>query len=215
MGHRSTPLYLPEKKALVPVEFYRNPNVVEIAKALLGKVLVTEFEGHRTGGIIIETEAYAGAIDRASHAYNNRRTQRTEVMYAAGGVAYVYLCYGIHRLLNVVTGAEGTPHAVLIRALYPIIGKEIMLLRRKKEPLSHGPGTLTEALGISLAQNGQSFHSETLRIEEGISPIHVTAGPRVGVDYAGPDALLPYRFIARMEKPEGNRKGPVSGLRYV
>lgn len=182
---------------MIPLSFYQSRDVVAIAQALLGKQLMTCINGQLTGGIIAETEAYAGVIDRASHAYNNRRTERTEVMYAAGGIAYVYLCYGIHHLLNVVTGDEGTPHAVLIRAIKPLVGLDIMLKRRKREPLCSGPGTLTLALGIDLKQNGQPLTSSTLWIEEGIQVAEILAGPRIGIDYAGPDALLPYRFILK------------------
>lgn len=199
---------------MLSLSFYQNPDVVAVAKALLGKLLLTKIEGHLTGGYITETESYAGTIDRASHAYNNRRTKRTEVMYAAGGVAYVYLCYGIHHLFNVVTAQEGEPDAVLIRALEPAIGEDIMLRRRKKKPsrdcleinrtvisrrsLTHGPGALTEALGITLKQNGISLHSNEIWIEEGVSVESIQAGPRVGIDYAGPDAFLPYRFIGKL-----------------
>jgi DNA-3-methyladenine glycosylase len=184
----------------ITFSFYQNPDVVTVAKALLGKLLLTKINGQITGGYITETEAYAGVTDRASHAYNNRRTERTEVMYAAGGVAYVYLCYGIHNLLNVVTAAEGTPHAVLIRALEPCVGTEIMLQRRKRMPLATGPGTLTTALGITRAHNGQSFLSSDLWIEEGIKIESIAVGPRIGIDYAGPDALLPYRFVGTLSK---------------
>ena len=124
--------------------FYRRKDVVTIAKELLGKILVTNIEGAYTSGMIVETEAYAGALDKASHAFNNRRTNRTETMYANGGVAYVYLCYGIHHLFNVVTNTEHIPHAVLIRAVEPLEGIDIMLARRKKEKiaanLTGGPG---------------------------------------------------------------------------
>ncbi|MBU6446799.1 MAG: DNA-3-methyladenine glycosylase [Verrucomicrobia bacterium] len=205
---------------LLPIAFYQDPDVLHLAKSLLGKLLLTRIDGHLTGGYITETEGYAGIGDRASHAYNNRRTERTEVMYRAGGIAYVYLCYGIHHLLNVVTGPEETPHAVLIRALKPAIGEDIMFQRRGKKPLTHGPGALkpaigedimfqtrgkkplthgpgalTQALGITLKQNGQSLNSSAIWIEEGVRITSIVETARIGVDYAGDDALLPYRFI--------------------
>ncbi len=181
--------------------------MIAIAKSLLGKAIFTRF-GDLTGGIILETEAYAGVSDRASHAFNGRKTERNQAMYGAPGTAYVYLCYGIHSLLNAVTGPEGTPHAVLIRALQPICGIETMLQRRKKAPrdiasLCHGPGALTQALGISLLQNKQPLTSWPLIICDGgwaTAETSIEAGPRIGVDYAGSDALLPYRFRLRSTK---------------
>ncbi len=113
-------------------DFYQRPDVLGIARELIGKVLVANINGERTTGIITETEAYAGITDRASHAWNDRRTPRTEIMYGAGGHAYVYLCYGIHSLFNVVTNTIGIPHAVLIRAICPIEGLETMLMRAKR-----------------------------------------------------------------------------------
>ena len=120
---------------ILPESFYSRKDVVKIAQELLGKVLVTEFDGVHTAGMITETEAYAGAIDKASHAFGNRRTRRTEVMYNHGGVAYVYLCYGIHHLFNVVTNLQDVPHAILIRAVDPLEGIQIMLERRGKDIL--------------------------------------------------------------------------------
>lgn len=183
----------------LPLSFYQSDDVVDVAKKLLGKGLFTEIGGHLTGGIIIETEAYAGAGDRASHAYGNRRTKRTETMFQKGGIAYVYLCYGIHSLLNAVTADEDIPHAVLIRAIQPTAGIDLMLKRRKKttlEGLASGPGALTAALGITLAHNASPLNSESLWIADlGIESEQIISGPRIGVDYAGPDALLPYRFL--------------------
>ena len=135
------------------IDFYQREDVLAISHELLGKVLCTNFNGSLTTGIIVETEAYAGVADRASHAYGGRRTNRTEVMYSPPGTAYVYLCYGIHHLFNVVTNVEGVPHAVLIRAIEPIEGIDIMLQRRKMSKLlpklTAGPGILSQALGIS------------------------------------------------------------------
>lgn len=190
---------------ILPLSFYRDADVTIVAKNLLGKALFTQIDGILTGGIIIETEGYAGVNDRASHSYNNRRTPRTEVMYSAGGVAYVYLCYGIHHLLNAITGDEGDPQGVLIRAIKPIWGIETMLRRRNKgqldKTLTNGPGALTAALGVTLKQKGIPLNSPTLWIAEtGIKPEEIVSGPRIGVDYAGEDALLPYRF--RMKEEE-------------
>jgi DNA-3-methyladenine glycosylase len=132
--------------------FYTRDNVVAVARELLGKFLITRIDGVLTSGMITETEAYGGISDRASHAYNGRRTNRTEIMFAEGGTAYVYLCYGIHHLFNVVTHKKDTPHAILIRAIEPVEGIDIMVERRKKErldfSLTSGPGALSQALGI-------------------------------------------------------------------
>ena len=179
--------------------FYLRDDVVVVARELLGKVLVTRFDGKVTSGIICETEAYAGVIDRASHAFGGRRTARNEMMYRKGGTSYVYLCYGIHHLFNVVTHSAGTPHAVLIRAIHPLEGIEFMRTRRGggARLSTGGPGTLTQALGIRTAHNGTDLLSDTIHIEERSITVPdriVVAGPRIGVDYAGDDALLPYRF---------------------
>ncbi|MGE5196797.1 MAG: DNA-3-methyladenine glycosylase [Anaerolineae bacterium] len=189
---------------LLPLNFYLQEDVVSIGQELLGKCLFTKIGSDPiTGGMIIETESYAGPIDRASHAYNMRRTKRNEVMYKKGGVAYVYLCYGIHHLFNVVTNVEGVPHAVLIRALKPISGVETMLKRRKiqeMQKLTSGPGALCQALGIDLRHNGSSLLSDMIWIEEAdekISKDKILAGPRIGIDYAGEDAFLPWRFLIK------------------
>lgn len=181
----------------LPRSFYLRPDVVGIARELLGKRLVSHIGGVRTAGIITETEAYAGPIDRASHAHGGRRTARNEVMYARGGTAYIYLCYGIHHLFNVVTNTKDIPHAVLIRAIHPTEGQAVMHERRGGKRLTTGgPGTLTQALGIRTAHNGTDLLGDTLYIEDGPAPPDhlVVTGPRIGVDYAGADALLPYRY---------------------
>lgn len=186
----------------LPSSFYARADVVQIAKDLLGKWLFTKIGSQPlTGGMIIETEAYAGPHDRASHAYNMRRTKRTEVMYQHGGVAYVYLCYGIHYLLNIVTNIEDEPHAVLIRAILPTHGLDTMRKRRGKNIPDHrlasGPGSTAQALGINHAQNGISLSSSTLWIEDRdfhVEQEKIQVGPRIGVDYAGKDAKLPWRF---------------------
>ena len=182
-------------------EFYVRPSVVQIAKDLLGKYLLTRLEDTATGGMIVETEAYAGPEDRASHAYNSRRTSRTEIMFHEGGVAYVYLCYGIHHLFNIVTNVEGIPHAVLIRAIEPTDGVELMLHRRNMKEvslkLSGGPGTLTQALGIKTTHTQTDLTGEQIWLEDRgflVPEDKIIAGPRVGVSYAGEDAENPWRF---------------------
>lgn len=185
-------------------EFYRRNDVLQIAKELLGKILVTKWHGTTTSGRIVEVEAYAGAVDRASHAYGGRRTARNEVMYADGGIAYVYLCYGIHHLFNVVTNAKDTPHAVLVRGLEPLKGIETMLERTGKEKLDNtltrGPGNLSKALGLFTTHSGYSLRSPEIFVaDDGFvySAKEIGASPRIGVDYAGPHALWPYRFYIK------------------
>ncbi len=187
---------------VLPREFYASDDVVRLSRDLLGKVVCTNIGGRLTRVIITETEAYAGVTDRASHAYGDRRTRRTEPMYAAGGTAYVYLCYGIHHMFNVVTASAETPHAILIRAGVHLSGLETMLARRGKQradkTLLAGPGSLGQALGITTSLTGTSLLDGPIRLEDHGVPIDdatVTAGPRVGIDYAGEDAALPYRFV--------------------
>lgn len=184
--------------------FYQSEDVVMLAKLLLGKLLVTRFDGELTSGIIVETEAYRGAVDKASHAYGNRRTGRTEIMFASGGLAYVYLCYGIHHLFNVVSGSAGVPHAILIRAIEPFEGKDIMLLRSGKKKwdnsIGSGPGNVTKALGIHTSHTGTSLlGGEIFIADNGISfqDTEIVSTPRIGVDYAGEDAALHYRFVVK------------------
>ncbi len=192
-------------KNKLPLEFYRQEDVVAIAKELIGKVLFSCFNRQVTAGIITETEAYRGIDDRACHAFGGRRTPRTEVMYKPGGAAYVYLCYGMHHLLNVVTGPKDVPHAVLIRALRPLKGLELMKERRKgREPLASGPGTVTQALGITVKHNGLSLQGSQIWIEDhGLAFKAILSGPRIGVDYAGSDADLPYRFFLSDDRSRG------------
>jgi DNA-3-methyladenine glycosylase len=199
---------------ILPDSFYQRPDVVAIAKELLGKVLVTNFDGQYTSGLIVETEAYRGAADKASHAFGNRRTNRTEVMYKHGGVAYVYLCYGIHHLFNVVTNIEDVPHAILVRAVEPLEGIDIMLQRRRKEKLqpnlTAGPGAMSEALGIKTKHTGLNLQGPEIYIENrGIKiPLsQLISATRVGVAYAQEDALLPYRFYIKDNKYVSKGKG--------
>jgi DNA-3-methyladenine glycosylase len=183
--------------------FYRREDVVQVGRDLLGKVLCTAIAGNITRAIITETEAYAGVEDRASHAFGGRRTRRTEPMYSAGGVAYVYLCYGIHHLFNVVTGNRDAPNAVLVRAGKPLEGLPIMLRRRGKDEADNsllaGPGSLASAMGITTALTGHSLLGERVWIEDhriAVGESDIRVGPRVGVEYAGADADRPYRFVA-------------------
>jgi DNA-3-methyladenine glycosylase len=182
-------------------DFYLGEDVVQISRELIGKVLCTRINGILTSGVITETEAYAGITDRASHAFGGRRTARTETMFGEGGQAYVYLCYGIHHLFNVVTNREGIPHAVLIRAIKPVEGIGTMVQRRNKpgivKNISTGPGTLSEALGIQTKHSGEDLGGNRIWIEDRkirIKPSEIISGPRIGVDYAGKDAKLPWRF---------------------
>jgi len=188
----------------LPRDFYQREDVLKIAKELLGKILVTNWKGVTTSGRIVECEAYAGIIDKASHASGGRRTARNEIMYSEGGYAYVYLCYGIHHLFNVVTNATDVPHAILIRALDPIKGIEEMLLRSDKKKLDNtltrGPGNVSKALGILTKHSGTSLVSKKIFIlDDGTkySKKEIATSPRIGVDYAGKDATLPYRFFIR------------------
>jgi DNA-3-methyladenine glycosylase len=185
-------------------EYYLQPDVVSLAKDLIGKILVTKFEGKLSSGIITETEAYAGENDKASHAYGGRRTARTEVMYEQGGTSYVYLCYGIHHLFNIVTNKRDIPHAVLVRGIKPLKGISHMLIRRGQEKISAttsaGPGTVSQALGIKTIHTGIDLCSSHIWLEDDriiIPDKEIIAGPRIGVDYAGKDALLPYRFLTK------------------
>ncbi len=182
-------------------DFFLRDDVCLIAQELLGKYLMTEIEGKLTGGMIVETEAYCGQNDKACHASNGRRTPRTEVFYREGGIAYVYLCYGIHHLFNVITNREDKADAVLIRAIRPTDGVEEMLLRRQMtrlEPrLCKGPGSTAKALGIDLSHNAIPLARPPIWIEdrqEKIAPSQIMTGPRIGVEYAGEDAKLPWRY---------------------
>ncbi len=196
----------------LPRSFYGHDDVIRISRELLGKVLCTFLDGELTCGIITETEAYAGIHDRASHAYGNRRTRRNAPMYAEGGIAYVYLCYGLHHLFNVVTGSADHPTAVLIRALQPLEGIDAMLRRRKKEKvtpaLTAGPGSLSQALGITVDLSGAPLDRPPLWIEDrgiAVPAGKIIARPRIGVAYAGEDAHKPWRFYIK-DSPWVSRK---------
>ena len=187
--------------------FYQQDDVLSLAQQLLGKQLFTLLDGRLTGGTIVETEAYNGVTDKASHAYGGRFTPRTSTMYEQGGVSYVYLCYGIHHLFNVVTGAKNNPHAVLIRGIEPVDGLATMLERRGMQKLAPritaGPGALAKALGIDKNLNAKDLLGEEIWIEDKgiyINKTQIIASPRVGVDYAGDHALLPWRFYVKGNK---------------
>jgi len=184
--------------------YYHSADVIALSKDLIGKYLFTCIDDITTGGYIVETEAYNGVIDKASHAFGNRQTPRTKTMFMQGGIAYVYLCYGIHEMFNVVTSVEGQPHAILIRAIEPTDGLEAMLYRRNmitlKPNITSGPGSVAKALGISRNINAFSLQSDTIWVEDRgliIPDESIAAVPRVGVSYAGEDALLPYRFYVK------------------
>ncbi len=187
----------------LPREFYTRSDVLEVARDLLGqKLVVPGRNGSRVAGIIVETEAYRGPEDRASHAYNGRRTNRTETMYGIGGTAYVYFVYGMYNQFNVVTNVEGVPHAILIRAVEPSEGLNVMRRRRggrSEYELTSGPGRLCLALGIDRQIDKADLLGERVWIEEGISisPRQIARGPRVGIDYAESWVTKPWRFWVR------------------
>lgn len=193
----------------LPPDFYTHPNAEWVARHLLGKVLCTALEGGPTTAIIVETEAYKGSGDAACHSHLGRHTARTAVMYRPGGLAYVYLCYGLHHLFNIVTGPEGQADAVLIRAAEPLEGLDLMAARRGMAPanpaLLRGPGALSQGLGISKTHNGKDLYQGQIWIEDrglALPEEVIRTGPRIGVGYAGADALLPWRYW-------------VAGSRYV
>jgi DNA-3-methyladenine glycosylase len=184
--------------------FYDREDVVLIAKDLLGKILVTRLGGIRSSGRIVETEAYAGVHDRASHAFGGRRTSRSEHIYGPPGTVYIYICYGMHHLFNVITNKKDIPHAVLIRAIEPLDGIEYMLERTGKAvadyTLTKGPGNLSRAMGMSkLYTGGNLFSKEIYMEDDGLryKKDQILATKRIGVDSAGKDAELPYRFIVK------------------
>ncbi len=188
--------------------FYLNHDVVETAKKLLGKAVCTNFKDRYCSAYIIETEAYAGITDKASHAFGGRFTNRTSVMFAKGGVAYVYLCYGIHSLFNVVTGPAGVPHAVLVRGVlmheekYSLNGRG--QISNSNSPVISGPGNVTRILGIHYSHSGTCLTGDQVWLEDrkvAIPDSAIIKSPRIGVDYAGKDADLPYRFRVDMNNP--------------
>jgi DNA-3-methyladenine glycosylase len=195
---------MPRNSKKLDTRFYDRNDVLQIARDLLGKILVTEWHGIRSSGRIVETEAYAGVNDRASHAFGGKRTTRSEHLYGAPGTVYIYICYGMHHLFNVITNKIDIPHGVLIRALEPLEGVDIMLKRTGKPiadyTLTKGPGNLARALGMSKSHNGGNLFSNEIFIEDdgfryNKNQIQITK--RIGVESAREDAELPYRFIVK------------------
>lgn len=190
------------KGSKLKTDWFRQNDVVKLAKELIGMCLLSHIDGVTTSGLITETEAYEGITDKASHAYGGRRTKRTETMFQNGGISYVYLCYGIHSLFNVVTNTQDIPHAILVRSILPLEGYDTMLIRKGIEQstskIGMGPGNVTKCLGIGLEHNALSLQEDTIWIEKRngitISPQFIQTGKRIGIDYAQEDALLPYRF---------------------
>ena len=181
-------------------EFYTRADTLQIARELLGKTLVVPTaDGTRISGKIVETEAYCGIEDKAAHSYNNRRTTRTETMFAVGGTAYVTFIYGMYFQFNVVAGAIDVPHAVLIRAVEPLENIELMRTRRgamKDQNLTSGPGKLCVAFGIDKTYNRADLLGDQVWLEEGekISDEEIVVGKRIGIDYAEEYAEKPWRF---------------------
>jgi len=191
----------------LPISFYKRKDVVIVARELIGKVVVTKLDGLITSGRIVETEAYVAHIDKASHSFGGRRTAKNEHMYATAGTAYVYICYGMHQMLNVVTNDKDIPDAVLIRAIEPLEGIDIMLKRTGKPKLdftlTRGPGNVGKALGIFKKHSGSHLLDEEIYLaDDGFKTKDNEIGisKRIGVESAFPDSELPYRFYVR-----GNR----------
>ncbi len=196
----------------LPIEFYDRKDVVQIAKDLVGKIIISKFDGLVTSGRIVETEAYIGLIDKASHSFGGKRTARNEHMYASPGTAYVYICYGMHHLFNVVTNKQNIPDAVLIRAVEPLRGIDIMLQRTGKikldNTLTRGPGNVGKTLGISKDHSGLNLSGNKIFIGEddwhdnGLTPSDdfIGVSKRIGVESAGAAALYPYRFFVKGNK---------------
>ncbi|MEQ8927038.1 MAG: DNA-3-methyladenine glycosylase [Fulvivirga sp.] len=170
--------------------FYLSDNVVEVAQALIGKQLCVSIDGIIKSGVIVETEAYSYK-EKACHAYNYKNTKRTSTLFEKGGIAYVYLCYGIHSLFNIVTNEKGFPEGVLIRAVEPTGGIEL------KKKITSGPGKLTKALGITLKHDKVDLTGDQIWVEEIGHQTVIEASKRIGVDYAGEDAELLWRFTSK------------------
>ena len=188
----------------LPIHFYKGTDVILIAKELIGKVIVTHFNGHITSGRIVETEAYIGITDRASHSFGGKRTARNEHMYADAGTSYVYICYGMHHLFNVVTNTKNIPDAVLIRAVEPLTGLDIMLKRTGKprldSSLTKGPGNAAKALGISKGNSGINLLKNEIYIgDDGftIDQSLIGISRRIGIESTGDAASKPYRFYIK------------------
>lgn len=187
------------------MSFYRRTDVVKIAKELLGKIVYTKIAGDITSGRIVETEAYVAIIDKASHSFGGRRTSKNEHMYEPAGTTYVYICYGMHQMLNIVTNEKDIPDAVLIRAVEPILGIDVMLKRTGKisidATLTKGPGNVGKALGISKKHSGRLLDGDEIFIysdeNSAIKENDIGSSKRIGVESAGADGMLPYRFYIK------------------
>jgi len=191
----------------IPLSFYTRKDVVEIAKELIGKIIVTNFNGSITSGRIVETEAYVAITDKASHSFGGKRTARNEHMYDAAGTAYVYICYGMHQMMNIITNDKNIPDAVLIRSVEPLEGIDIMLKRTGKKildkTLTRGPGNVGKALGIFKHHSGNHLLGNQIYLMNDNAKINETkigTSVRIGVESAGPDSLLPYRFYLKGNK---------------
>jgi len=190
---------------MIPKSYYQNPDILFLAKDLLGKILCTDFDGNFCQARIVETEAYKAPKDKGSHAFENLRTKRTEIMFHEGGSAYVYLCYGIHSMVNVVSGPKDSAHAILIRAVEPLAGIEVMRDRvktKKKDVLlGSGPGNVCKAMGIHTSNNGEPlFTKGNIWITEATDKkrwSNIVASPRVGIAYAKEWALKDWRFYIK------------------
>ena len=188
----------------LPLSFYSRTDVVSIAEELLGKIVVTHIDGVKTSGRIVETEAYVAFVDKASHSFKGRRTAKNEHMYAPAGTSYVYICYGIHQMLNFVTNQKDIPDAILIRAIEPIDGIDTMLLRTGKAKLDNtltkGPGNVGKALGLNKLHSGLSLFEDPITVyDDGfiVQAEQLGISKRIGVEPAGEDGLLPYRFYVK------------------
>ncbi len=187
----------------LPRAFYSRKDTPAVARELLGKILVVQGPEGRVSGMIVETEAYLGVEDRAAHSFGGRRTQRTEVMYGEPGHAYVFFVYGMYDQFNCVTGPAERPHAILIRAVEPVEGIDVMRSRRPKARRDHdltsGPGKLCMAMAIDRSFNGEDLLSDRVFIEDHQKVLKkdIAVGKRIGVDYAGKDAELPLRYWIR------------------
>jgi len=191
----------------IPQEYYLKDDVVALSRDLIGCRLYTNFGEGVTGGMIVETEAYRAPDDKASHAYQNKQTPRNKTMFLKGGIAYIYLCYGIHHLFNIVTNIASIPHAILVRAIEPEVGIAHMIKCRNKAgkdySLTSGPGALSQALGLTKTHDGRALQGPEIWLEEkvvAISEKEIIASPRVGIDYAEEDALKPWRFRLKKSK---------------
>lgn len=186
---------------IIPESFYLREDTLTIAKELLGKFVFTQVDGIIAGGMIVETEAYLGVTDASCHSFNNRKSAKNATMYEQGGVAYMYICYGIHDMLNLVTGPAGESHVVLIRAIEPTIGIEHMMERRGNVPLkrlTNGPGSLAKALGLNKSFDRESLTSKRLWLEDKgviIEPSNIKETPRIGINCPEPFLSAPWRYL--------------------